>query len=1040
MEMDNAALMQVLNTQNMLLQNMQGNQAVQGAQSQGDKAVLASAVAQASQSQRPMPAMSPYNGYQMYEPLVSQATPIYGSGKKEVAQSSGMISQAVNNYLDYDPSRNSKESTSDMFAEQTKLVQDKVIGAGSAVAQGAAFAGSFLIPGLLPSLAIGAGVGAAVGGTVGAVSDGAETSNKIQEILRKKGTKAFNAFESTTEFGGAGIDLEGRQDLAKHIRHLAPEKLLEDQEMQQILGGALDNKLLKSATDIEGFKKKFDSIVDQVKQITLTMNQSIEEATAFMGELERRGVGSQDMSSMSARIKVVSSLWGTDPSKAAEKLMGTSDAITQGTSLDAKNVMGTLTYSATLGTMLEEKYKKSDDQDMYHYLKNNGGADQVSMNTERSVRGYLDGQEGRNNLIGLFGGAIEQKGKKFEFNMEKFNELTEGVENGSLTLDSLRSSSANNLQQYSNVEQAKIVSSASESFSNKANGADIYKYANAAVEAAMKQGGIDDKSVAIQQLGLARSSAEAEHLENLFEMNKNEDIGKLMTAKSIREEMDSYSQSNATGIMKGAKYWWKRNVSSHFGDAGQYVSDGIANFSTDFQKWQTGIGDRSIIGGEVLDEFSADQIRDTKGVDAINKVLKGNVDELRSKKGMDVTDAESAYKMEKGIISLDKLAEDKRTRISKESFSGIVDRIDDDSITGSELKKLQDKISGGKLEGVDKRRAEYATNKASGKYDGFLGTVGQFADRSMIALSPETPIWGSGKDLDRGKVDMSGNLNDTISSLEESGKNLNKEGKDLSKKIKKVFSNEKLTDVDEKDYTKLESLIKSGNVDEVEKMTSNSKVRDLAKDYQKFTDKQNDQEGALKAAKDMGRQSEGYARLAEGVSEFVGITGALDEEGMNKMFKSYKAYGDSFKEQLKEGKLSVTDLKEQSDVMLKQGKEIFDNMSPEQLKKVAQGLQEKSNGQISMDKLMSNGTVDSQKVFNAIANDVVREGHADKTDNIVNGKEGKDGDKKMSAAAKDHEKALGTFVETMTKEAKQLKDATNSIKNGSYRTKNTYSG
>ncbi|MFL2450416.1 hypothetical protein, partial [Bacillus thuringiensis] len=128
----------------------------------------------------------------------------------------------------------------------------------------------------------------------------------------------------------------------------------------------------------------------------------------------------------------------TDPSKAAQQLLGTTDSITQGTSLDATNVMGSVAYSATLGTMLEERYKKDDDKEMYHYLKNNGGADQVAMNTVKKINAYVGSEDGNKQLIGIFGSAFEKNGEKVEFNTEKFKELAAGAANGSLSYDDLK--------------------------------------------------------------------------------------------------------------------------------------------------------------------------------------------------------------------------------------------------------------------------------------------------------------------------------------------------------------------------------------------------------------------------------------------------------------------------------------------------------------------------------------------------------------------------------------------------------------------------
>lgn len=1051
MEMDNSALMQVINTQNMLLQSMQGTQQMQKAQPDAEKAAMASALAQAqSMANTPATPMRPYNGYATYEPLMTSSPNVYGSGKKNYDAKDGFVAQTVGNFFEYDASRNSKESTSDMFAEQTKSIQDKVIGGGSALAQGAAFAGSFFVPGLLPSLAVGAAGGALVGGTIGAITDGADSSSAIQEILRKKGHKALNAMESTNEFGGAGINLNDRQDLAKHIRHLAPEKLLEDQEMQQILNGALDNKLLKSATDIESFKKKFDNIVDQVKQITLTMNQTIEEATAFMGEMERRGIGVENMSTVSAKMKVTGSFLGIDADKAAQKLLGATDQITQGTAIDPNSVIGDLSASAYSMTKLEEKYKKEGNNAMYHLIKNSGGADQVAIGFENATRDFIKGERGTQLLVGLYGQAVEQTEDGFKINDQKMKEISEGLASGTLNANDLARKTSTELAQFSPEDQLNIRTEMSEKILTDKTGQQRSQIVNSMVDAAVEAGQFKDKKTAFKTIFPNMSADQIELYGDQLNSLSKGDVYNTLNAKSIREEMDAQAQANTTGMFKSAKYWWRRNVSSHLGDFGQYVGDEIADFSTSFQKWQTGIGDRSIIGGTLLNEFGEEDLgQGTKDrVDKINKVLERDTKRLQSKDILERDYKENLHlqQMENGKINLNDFKKDERVRISKDSFSGIIDSIDDDTITGSSLRKLQDQLDKGKVEGIDKKRAKYATNKATGEYDGFLGTMEQAWDRSVIALTPETPWFGSGKDLEKGEIKVNGNTNynEAMKGIEASSKELDKEGEKLSKEFKKVFSKSKMKDVKEEDYAKLESLIKSGEVDKVKEMTSSDDVVKLAEKYKSFTTKKDEQKDATKSLKDLGRQSEGYARLAGDLKSFVGITGAVDEDELNAMFKSYEKYGETYKEQLKDGKLSVNESIDQSDAMYKQGKEIFENMSPEKLTKIAQSVEAKTQGQIKYQELLKDGTqtVDAQKVFNALSNDIIRQGHKDKDDDdaVVNGKEDKDGGKDSKKAADKHEKAMDNFVNAMMGEAKKLDEATKSIKNGSYRTKNTFTG
>ena len=252
----------------------------------------------------------------------------------------GFIEGTIAEMRDFNAMGRSKEGTEQYITQQARGLQEQALNTTGGFVTGATSAASMFLPmGFLPAAAIGAGVGAVVGGTVNTMVDEAKSALDFQDTLQQMDYKFINAFESSSDMGGIGMGLEDRQEVSRFLREVGPEKFLEDSEINQILTGAADNNLLKSVRDVESFKGKFSDIVDAVKEITVTLNATIEEATAFMGEMERRGITTQNMGMIAAQSKVTSSFTGKDVNATMEAVMSTSDAVTAGTAIDATKVM-----------------------------------------------------------------------------------------------------------------------------------------------------------------------------------------------------------------------------------------------------------------------------------------------------------------------------------------------------------------------------------------------------------------------------------------------------------------------------------------------------------------------------------------------------------------------------------------------------------------------------------------------------------------------------------------------------------------------------
>lgn len=988
-----------------------------------------------------------YASYGAPDSFATQTTDI---GNQNTLTPTGLFKETISEMREFDASRTSKEGTEAYFTQQTRGFQEQAVTAAGSLGGAAGFVGSFFIPGMLPAIAGGLAIGGGVSYVSDSMLDGARTALDYQDILQREGYRAFNAFESTTEFGGIGINLDDRQDLSKFIRDLAPEKFLEDQEMQQLLTGALDNKLLKSSSDAESFKKKFTEIVDTVKQITITMNQSIEEATAFMGEMERMGVTTKDMALVAGQTKVISSVLGIDASTGSQLVLGTTDSIVQGTSMDAGNALSSTAHSMFLGSLVESEAKSSGDP-MYNYIKNNGGTGPLSASMEQQVRTFMTGQ-GRDYLLGFFGSAFEKNGDNFTVNRDILNNLL----NGNYTVDEMERMASENVNRMSETDKAKLIGTASSVWNNAAGTSDNYAMLAKIQEIFSKQAGAPmDPQTALVQMGLTSNYEEADFLNRLISASQDPNAANQFSARSFKEQMDSAALAESPSVFRRMGFWWKRNVTNRFGDIGQGISDEVGDMAQDYQRMLTGMDDRSVVGGDLLAEYSLEGLNAVfnDGARNINEHLKRSTERLEDKVqsgNIQIGDVENLALMRKGQVSIGGNPDANTNGIlSKGTFDVLIQRIESGSYTGADLRRLKERIANGDFDNdaADKLRAEYVVKKADGTYDG-LGNFQQAIDRmgvtkttlfekfdSLDGLFTSSPdeFWSKVGSVFSGE----GSVKTTKEALDADAKQLEKEGKGLNKKLSKLFSDEDLG-VSSDEYDLLEGYIKLGKVDEVEGLTSNSAAIKLAKDYQTFLDSQHSHMQSRMSFSDMSRQTEGVARMGQQLADLFSASGEFSEDELHSLFGDYREEGKDLLKDIEKENLTPEEMREQSLLMLDQGREIFKGLTQERLERIARfAADQDASDHITMDNLLADGTnqVDADKLFDVLSNDVIRQVNAGEKkikgdDSSIDTKKTADG----------HKKAMYELLDALKEETEAMREASTQIKTSSNSYYSSYSG
>lgn len=314
------------------------------------------------------------------------------------------LSYLAKRHTDFKGHMASATARQEFTEDTTNAITGNVMNALGVVGQGAADLSGFFIPGgFVASTAIGLGIGAAANVAIGETLRGGQVSQQYEDILRKQAYQFINPSEGMTEYGTVGLSRPERHELGDYLRKLAPEKFLDDTELQQMLAGSLDNKLLKAAGDVETFKKRFSETVDAAKKIMVTMDQSIDEAMNFMGELEQRGIKTSQMAGVAANMKVASSYGYMSASQGANMILGATDAITQGTAINAGDVASTMSQSIAMANIINEEVFASDPR-LRQYVKNIGGASEFGVQYDTGVRNYVNQT---NMATGIFAPAFK---------------------------------------------------------------------------------------------------------------------------------------------------------------------------------------------------------------------------------------------------------------------------------------------------------------------------------------------------------------------------------------------------------------------------------------------------------------------------------------------------------------------------------------------------------------------------------------------------------------------------------------------------------
>lgn len=974
----------------------------------------------------------------------------------------GLIGGTLAEMRDFDPTRHSKESTAQYFSSQTRGIQQQVADVGSGVLQGAVGAGSFFIPGIVPSIVLGGAAAVGVGGAASAISTGAKEALDYQELLQNESYKFMNAFESTAELGGIGMGLEDRQEISSFLRDLAPEKFLDSDEMSQILEGASQNNLLKAVSDVKSFKERFSEVVDAVKEISITMNQTVEEATAFMGEMERRGIGLNQMSNISASSKVMSSMLGIDASEGADMLLQTSDQLTQGTAIAPTLVMQSTSQSVTAAQQLMDRAAQ-EDPELYQLMKNSGSAGGVGVSFQETTRNFLRSEQGSSDLLGFFATGFEKnESGDWEINEERMREVL----SGGASMSELQSQSQQFLNDMPEEDKYRLLGTAGAAFSASADEYDLAEFAKRTAElyqeTAARSGQEMSFDTALMQSGLAGDYEQAKLLENMIDVQLDEEDRAFRTSKVIKEEADSHAISTSPGLFKRMKFAFERNVTNPIGDVGQFAADAVGTELNEYQKWVTGIDDRSIVGGELLPEFSREGAQEAlERINATNESSEGmeaflNEQASQDLKSGDVIGAAKKWVQGKDIaageIDVERAGQvydaalDNTTDFTTGQMNIYLSRLNRGTLTATEMAELSESKDDGNWWNINdvsaSARKSIVERKAEGDYEGILGGLTYVGDRATSAVySGAASAWNfvSGEDESAGlapSFNFAGQ-DMTKRSLEKQQEAIVDSKKDFTNELNKLFTSGDLGEMSEDEYRELETAIRSGAVSDVKGITKNADAIQIAENFKSLSEQESNYSEGVTGYTDYSRYTKGIATAGTFLGDLFNESGVFTEGEIDDLLGDINKRGKKTNKKIKKGKYSVEDMAKVNAETEADIEAIFKYFPEQDMTQIANDLLEMDTQLVATDLFTddSKTAVDPEKLQEVLMKQI-QLSNASTTNKEKDSEDDDEGksSKEAKEAAKEHTQAMQSFLTSYQQETQMLRDAVNGqdVSSGNY--------
>jgi hypothetical protein len=238
--------------------------------------------------------------------------------------------------------------------------------AGYAVGGGAGPIGSFIL-GSVGGAVVG---GLARYGVKNFLNEYNQAAN-ANKFLFSEGYRFISPYDSA--FGRAGFSYNERRNLSRYIASLDVRNDLTGGEIQDLLSNFSEQRLLRSVSDLNSFKKRVDDLIQATKASAMILNETYENINGFMGEMERMGFNvARNFTSLTAFSRSVGAYTGRNGGEQMQILMNQTSGILQGGS-------GSQEQAFYLAGLANQYFSRRYDalgamnSPQYNWMQNNGG-------------------------------------------------------------------------------------------------------------------------------------------------------------------------------------------------------------------------------------------------------------------------------------------------------------------------------------------------------------------------------------------------------------------------------------------------------------------------------------------------------------------------------------------------------------------------------------------------------------------------------------------------------------------------------------------
>jgi len=335
----------------------------------------------------------------------------------------------------YDRNRVSRENR-DLTGMQAgqNIFQAGLAGAGALGGLGGDALGTSIFGGLgLAGGFAGGAIGGAIGGAVFAsAAQEMGVQSGYSNYLFQNSQRFINPYESTNRRYGMGFNNDERSGASSYLRSLSTSRNISDTDMSGILSGAVDQNLLKDVTNLKTFKEKMAKLTDSVKTSALLLNETYQNVTKMMGELERAGVSTGNFDYMMGKMKTLGSFTGMNTMEATNSTLTVSGSKT-GTAWNSERQIENSALDLRVMQVLKNGADKNPNgtlgfiTNLYNNTEGSTDAEKLSnltVRANRTMQEVMGNQTFQSAYSGLFN--YNDASGKFELDQSAYDRFTSG--------------------------------------------------------------------------------------------------------------------------------------------------------------------------------------------------------------------------------------------------------------------------------------------------------------------------------------------------------------------------------------------------------------------------------------------------------------------------------------------------------------------------------------------------------------------------------------------------------------------------------------